>query len=102
MYRLFERFFKIRPAECALVMAFLLYYICIGMFYTVGAVVGDSLFLTNVDPEVVEFLLSWVYVGIVIATVVVTSIYDSLQHRFSRINLLVGTQLVLLLSVPAF
>jgi ATP/ADP translocase len=63
MQKLFERFFSIRPGELGRVGAFFLHYTCIGMLYTFGATAGDSLFLTNVPPEMVDRVLAWVYIG---------------------------------------
>jgi ATP/ADP translocase/HEAT repeat protein len=93
--RLFERLFKIRPAEFSLVQAFFLHFTCIGMLYTFGATAGDSLFLSNVAPNIVDGLLAWVYVGIAGATVTAAWLFDQFREKVRRATLIVGTQLVL-------
>lgn len=102
MHGLFERLFKIRPEEFRLTQAFFCYYTCIGMLYTLGATVGDSLFLTHVAPARVDGLLAWVYVGIAVATVGAAWIFNVVQDRLRRIVLIVSTQLLLALTVIAF
>ncbi len=102
MHGLFERLFKIRPEEFRLTQAFFCYYTCIGMLYTLGATVGDSLFLSHVSPARVDGLLAWVYVGIAVATVGATWIFNVVQDRLRRIVLILSTQLMLAGTVMAF
>ena len=99
---LFEIAFRIRPDEFALVQAFLLYYLCIGAFYTLALSIGESLFLANVDPERVENLFAFAYIGIAVATPLATWGYNLLQGRFQRIALLLGTQIALAASLGGF
>ncbi|MDP6360918.1 MAG: hypothetical protein QF473_37745, partial [Planctomycetota bacterium] len=102
IYGFFEKFFNIRREEFMLVQAFFAYYTCIGMLYTFGPTVGDSLFLSNVAQERIDQLLGWVYVGTAVATVLTTWAYDLIADRFKRIVLLIGMQLVLAVTLFIF
>jgi len=102
MNRWLEMKFRIKPGQFALVQAFFLFFTGIGMFYTVGVTVGDSLFLSSMPHDKVPGVLPWVYVGIAVMSFIVTLIYDRVQNAFSRLAVITGTQIVLALSVIAF
>ncbi|MBI5211373.1 MAG: MFS transporter [Elusimicrobia bacterium] len=100
--RVFEDVFHIRPDEFKLVQGFFLYFFLIGMGYTAGATAGETLFLARLGSEAAERLLPWVYMGVAVATVAITLLYDRLERRCSRIRLIVGAQAGLALSLLAF
>lgn len=99
MFALIEQAFDIRPDERRLVWLFFVFFVGVGMFYTVGSTVGDTLFLSNLTSEQVPRRLPWVYIGIAVANVVSTIVFDAVQARVSRTNCIVGTQIVLAASV---
>src|SRR5712691_9173510 len=96
---LFEAAFQIRPAEFWHVQVFFAFFALIGMFYTIGTTVGDTLFLSRFGASSAERLLPWLFIGITIATVAVAWIYSVVEPRFPRIGLIVGTQFLLALSL---
>ncbi|MBI5883874.1 MAG: cyclic nucleotide-binding domain-containing protein [Elusimicrobia bacterium] len=100
--RLFESLFGIRPEEFRLVQSFFLYFFLIGMDYTAGSTAGETLFLARLGPEAAERLLPWVYVGVAVATVGITVLYDRLEGKVRRIRMLMGSQVCLALSLLAF
>ena len=96
---LLERAFGVRPDERRVVLLFFGFFAGVGMFYTVGAAIGDTLFLSHLPPAAVPSLLPWVYVGIAVANVASTLTFDAVQARVSRPVSIVGTQIVLAVSV---
>ncbi|MDD5309739.1 MAG: cyclic nucleotide-binding domain-containing protein [Deltaproteobacteria bacterium] len=102
MKRWLERTCDIRGGELRLVEWFFLFFTGIGMFYTVGATVGDTLFLSSLPKDQVPVMLPWVYAGIAVTSFLAAMAYDALQHRVSRRGAIVGTQVFLALSVLAF
>jgi len=102
MRRWLEQVFHIRTKEFALVEAFFLFFIGIGMFYTVGATVGDTLFLSNLTHDRVPRMLPWVYAGIAAVSLLATLLFDLIQNHVSRLAAIVGTQVVLAASVLVF
>jgi len=97
--KVFEAAFHIRPDEFGRVQIFFLFFASIGMFYTIGTTVGDTLFLSRFGPSAAEYLLPWLFIGITVATVAVSWIYGVVESRFSRIRLIVATQVLLALSL---
>ncbi len=97
-----EHAFGIKPKEFALVQSFFLFFVGIGMFYTVGATVGDTLFLSSLPPDQVPTTLPFVYIGIAVTGFLSILVYDFASHRVSRFAAIVGTQLVMALSVAGF
>ncbi len=102
MMKWLERAFSIKTRELPLVKAFFMFFCGIGMFYTVGATVGDTLFLASLSPEQVPTMLPWVYVGIAVGSFLVTMLYDAVQHRISRPAAIIGTQVFLAVTVLCF
>ena len=88
---LLERAFGVRPEERRLVLLFFAFFVGVGMFYTVGAAIGDTLFLSHLPSASVPALLPWVYVGIAVANVASTLTFDAVQSRVSRPVSIVGT-----------
>jgi len=84
MGKWFEKAFGVRPDEQPLVGGFFFLFVIIGMFYTVGVAVGDTLFLANVSAEELPKLYPWVYVGIAAGTLGWAVIHHRLQSRISR------------------
>ncbi len=97
--KVFEAAFQIRPDEFWRVQTFFLFFASIGMFYTIGTTVGDTLFLSRFGAPAAEHLLPWLFIGITLATLAVSSIYGVVEPRFPRIALIVGTQFLLALSL---
>jgi AAA family ATP:ADP antiporter len=97
--KVFEAAFHVRPDEFGRVQIFFLFFASIGMFYTIGTTVGDTLFLSRFGPSAAEHLLPWLFIGITIATVAVSWIYSVVEPRIPRIRLIVATQLLLALSL---
>ncbi len=100
--RWLESAFGIRPREFQRVQAFFLFFVGIGMFYTVGVTVGDTLFLSNLPPDRIPTTLPWVYVGIAVSGFAAVMLYDAVQIRLPRHLTIAGTQLVLALSLLGF
>ncbi len=100
--RLFEAAFHIGSGEFGLVQLFFLQFTTIGLFYTIGATAADTMFLSRFSPEGVKTLLPWVYVGTAVISTLLTWFYDFIQGRVPRLKLLVGTHIVLGISVFAF
>ena len=94
MGKFFEKALGIRPDEQPLVAGFFFLFVVIGMFYTVGVAVGDTLFLANLSPEEIPALYPWVYVGIAAGTLGWAVVHHRLQSQVSRFGYIVGTQLV--------
>ncbi|MDH5670512.1 MAG: cyclic nucleotide-binding domain-containing protein [Myxococcales bacterium] len=99
MTSLLERWFQIRRDERSLAFAFFAFFVGIGMFYTVGSTVGDTLFLSSLPSSRVPRMLPWVYVGIAFTNVASTFAFDALQARISRTAAIIGTQLVMSATV---
>src|SRR5438552_424479 len=99
MNALLERLFHVRPEERRIVLLFFAFFVGVGMFYTVGATVGDTLFLSHLPPAEVPRMLPLVYLGIAAANVLSTLAFDAVQARVSRTNSIVGLQIVLGASV---
>ena len=99
MAKLLEQAFSIRPEERSLVLSFFVFFVGIGMFYTVGSTVGDTLFLSSLPPAQVPRLLPWVYAGVAVANVLSTLAFDAMQARVSRTASIVGTQVLLAATV---
>ena len=99
MGKLFEKAFGVRPDEQPLVAGFFFLFVIIGMFYTVGVAVGDTLFLANVSAEEMPRLYPWVYVGIAAGTIGWAVAHHRLQAKISRFAYVVGTQLGIGLAV---
>lgn len=95
MTKLLEQAFEIRPEERRLVLLFFAFFAGVGMFYTVAATVGDTLFLSNLGPREVPRRLPWVYFGVAVANVASMLAFDRLQSRLSRTSSIVGTQIAL-------
>src|SRR5438874_418278 len=57
MKQLLDRAFGVRPHEADLVVSFFCFFTGVGMFYTVGCTVGDTLFLSSLPPARVPQLL---------------------------------------------
>ena len=101
--RFFEYAFQIRSNEFVLVQCFLLYYMCIGGYYTLSVTVTDALFLAKVEhKETREFLFAAALVGLAITTPIATSIYNFLQGKIPRFSLLITTQILLFCSIVVF
>ena len=100
--RLFETAFHIKPGEFGLVQLFLLHFTTIGIFYTIGATAGDTMFLSRFSPERVKALLPWIYIGVAVTSTLLTWLYDFVQGRVSRLKLLVGTHIILGISIFVF
>lgn len=100
--KVFEAAFQIRPDEFWRVQIFFAFFASIGMFYTIGTTVGDTLFLSRFGASAAERLLPWLFIGITIATIAVSWIYNAVEPRFPRIKLLLGTQLGLAVSLLIF
>ena len=86
----------------ALFQLFFVYFTGVGMFYTVGATVGDTLFLSNLPAEQVPSVLPWVYISVGVANVLSALLLDAVQARLSRLWSVAGTPLVLALAVLGF
>jgi CRP-like cAMP-binding protein/HEAT repeat protein len=99
MARLLEQAFGIRPEERSLVLSFFLFFVGVGMFYTVGSTVGDTLFLSSLPPQRVPRMLPWVYVGIAVTNVLSALTFGAVQERVSRRASIAGTQVLLAASV---
>jgi CRP-like cAMP-binding protein/HEAT repeat protein len=99
MGKLLERVFQVRPEERRIVLLFFAFFVGVGMFYTVGATVGDTLFLSNLTPPEVPRMLPLLYLGIAVANVLSALAFDAAQARLSRTNSIIGTQLVLAAGV---
>ena len=99
---IFQHLFKIRPGEFLLVQSFFLYYVCIGMFIVLSISVGDSLLLTKTSPPNAAPLYAEMHVAIAALSILLTYFYDSAMGLLSRKALIIGTQLLLLLSIQAF
>src|SRR4051794_5970269 len=99
MGKLFERAFQIEPGERRIVLAFFAFFVGVGMFYTLGATVGDTLFLSNLPAGNVPRMLPWVYAGVAVANVASTLLFGAVQARVSRMASIVGTQVALALSL---
>jgi AAA family ATP:ADP antiporter len=97
--KVFEALFQIRPDEFWRVQIFFLFFASIGMFYTIGTTVGDTLFLSRFGAAAAEHLLPWLFIGITIASVAVSWLYSVAEPRFPRVRLIVVTQLVMALSL---
>ncbi len=102
MKKLLERAFGVRPQEFALVLAFFAFFAGIGMFYTVGCTVADTLFLSNLTAARVPAVLPWVYAGVAIANLLAAVAIDRLATRLPRGVLLVGIEVLLAISVVIF
>lgn len=102
MSRPSQQISRFRIKGSALFQLFFLYFTSIGMFYTVGATVGDTLFLSSLSPERVPSVLPWVYVSVGVANVLSALLLDAAQARISRLRVVAGTQLVLAFSVVGF
>jgi CRP-like cAMP-binding protein/ATP/ADP translocase len=102
MKRFLEQAFGIRREEVALVQAFFLFFVGIGMFYTVGVTVGDTLFLSHLPADQVAKTLPFVYVGIAVAGFFLILVYDAVQQHVSRLWAIVGTQLILAVTMLVF
>ncbi|HEX7481765.1 MAG TPA: cyclic nucleotide-binding domain-containing protein [Polyangiales bacterium] len=102
MKKLVERAFGVRPQEFAIVSAFFAFFVGIGMFYTVGCSVADTLFLSSLTPTRVPAVLPWVYAGVAVANVAAAVAFDALSRRLPRGALLVGIQVLLAISVVIF
>jgi ATP/ADP translocase/HEAT repeat protein len=100
--KVFEAAFQIRPDEFWRVQIFFAFFALIGMFYTIGTTVGDTLFLSRFGASAAEHLLPWLFIGITIATVAVSWIFNLVEPRVPRITLIVGTQLGLAASLLIF
>ena len=57
-----ETAFGIQSKEYALVQSFFIFFVGIGMLYTVGVTVGDTLFLSSLPTEQVPRILPFVYI----------------------------------------
>jgi len=101
MQQLLQQAFDIKPGEHALVGRFFLLFVGVGMFYTVGATVGDTLLLASLPAERVPRILPWVYVGIAAGNIASTLAFDFVQARASRRAAIIGTQVAIALSVVA-
>src|SRR5688572_2612542 len=99
MTKLLEQAFQIRPEERRIVLLFFAFFVGVGMFYTVGSTVGDTLFLSNLPAPDVPRRLPWVYFGIAVANVLSMFALDAIQSRASRTNSIIGTQVALAVSV---
>ena len=97
--KIFEAAFQIRDDEFWRVQIFFVFFASIGMFYTIGTTVGDTLFLSRLGASSAERLLPWLFIGITIATVAVSWAYHAVERRVPRITLIVSTQLVLAVSL---
>ncbi len=94
--------FGIRPQEAELVVAFFCFFTGVGMFYTVGCAVGDTLFLSHLPAARVPVLLPLVYGGVAVANVCAALAFDALSARLPRRVLIIGVQLLLAISVVIF
>jgi CRP-like cAMP-binding protein/HEAT repeat protein len=99
MAKLLEQAFQIRPEERRIVLLFFAFFAGVGMFYTVGATVGDTLFLSNLPVGEVPRKLPLVYIGVAVANVLSTLAFGAVQSRVSRTASIIGTQVVLALSL---
>ena len=102
MSRPSQQISRFRIKGFSLFQLFFVYFTSIGMFYTVGATVGDTLFLSHLPPERVPSLLPWVYVSVGVTNVLAALLLDAVQARLSRLWVVAGTPLVLALSVLGF
>lgn len=100
--RLFENLFDIKPREFFRVQTFLLFLTTTSIFYTMGAAVGDTLFLSRFGSHEAERLLPWVYVGTGLLTVALTWLYEHAAERFPRERFVVGVNLALAASLLVF
>jgi len=99
MTAVLERVLGVRAEESRIVGLFFAFFMGIGAFYTLGITVGDTLFLSSLSPLEVPRVVPWVYVGIALANVASVIVFDAVQTRVARKVAIVGTQLVLAVSV---
>ena len=102
LHGIFQKFFSIRPKEFIQVQLFFCYYTIIGIFYTLSVTVGGSLFIANIPDQKIDAVLAWVYVGIVLASVIVVWLYGILSTRVPRITLFSGTHFFMMLTLFLF
>ena len=93
--------FNIRDDEYVTVQLFFLYLTVIGLMNTLGATVGDSLFLAKVGEEA-ESLLPWAYIAIAIATAGVTWLISPLLSKDTKVKILIIMNSLLAGSVLVF
>lgn len=102
IFSLFDKLFGIKPKEFYRVQAFFFFLTASSMFGTMGATVGDTLFLARFGSERAEHLLPWVCIGIGVLTVVLTFLYEHFEERFPREKMLIGVYLFLAVSLVLF
>ncbi|HEX2676310.1 MAG TPA: HEAT repeat domain-containing protein, partial [Polyangiales bacterium] len=102
MKRLLDRASGVRPQEADLVVTFFCFFTGVGMFYTVGCTVGDTLFLSNLPAGRVPVLLPWVYLGVGVANIAAALAFDALSARLPRRVLIIGVQVILAIFVVVF
>src|SRR5258708_1208903 len=99
---LFDRLFGIQPREFLPVQEFFLFLPTTSIFYTMGATVGDTLFLSRFGSKEAERLLPWVYIGTGLLTIVLTWFYEHVAEKLPRERFVVGVNLALAVSLLAF
>ena len=98
----FESYYAIQPNEFRLVQFAFLSLVVISIFITIISVVGDTLFLANINQYSLPRLLPLVYISAGILTIIVTWVYAFLVEKFSRIRFTIGTQIVLGVTLLGF
>lgn len=95
----FKKYFFIHPNELYLVQLFFIYLMLVSAFYTFSFSVAETIFLQSFSLHLIEILLPWIYISTAVLTILITFIYDHVFQKFSRIKLLIGTDLVVALGI---
>ena len=77
--------FAVKKNERFQVILFMVFLTVISMFWTLGATLGDALFLGKLGSGKAQALLPWVYVGIAVTTVISTLGIDLLLQKISKL-----------------
>jgi AAA family ATP:ADP antiporter len=99
MNPLLRKYFDIRVNESHKAVLFFVLMLMISLFYTLGSTVGDALFIAKFGVERLNQILPWSYVGVAIATIVVTWTVDWFLDRGQKLVLFVALEIFFALSV---
>lgn len=79
MADLFKRLFNIRPNEMAVFGAFFVFYFIIGVQFSLGLTISETLFLSEVGPSFLPYMYIFNAVIIIMASAVYTSYTEKLS-----------------------
>ncbi len=79
MATVFKRLFNVRPEELPVFTAFFLFYLLIGVQFSIGLTVSEALFLAEVGPG----FLPYMYIFNALVIIVVSGLYASYTDKLS-------------------